>query len=1123
MPIVHESLEAHRLSSLRELEILDTPAEACYDRLTALAAEITGAPVALLTLLDEERQWFKASYGTDLTCTDRDAAFCNYTVEQADVLTVTDAQQDARFRNNPLVTGEPGIRAYCGAPVTLSNGARVGSLCVLDFQPRVFDDRSQAAIQRLADTASELLQSREQANQLANTQHQLRRLFDTTIEGVLSLEPVLNEEANIEDFVCLASNVAADRLLNGQQNIPAGSRLATDIGCDNDLSEKLSEALTDGRPTTFHYSPKRGDETRHWLLSVCPDAAQLTVTITDITEQHRKTLALRQSRDYLDHFIQNTPTLIVGISPDGHTTFVNPAVSQMTGYGKTELEGCHWWTTFYPDELWPQVDELFSELRQNGAVRNWEMVLSIKSGQRRRVSWTSINRYDDNGELIEVVGIGVDVTERAEYEAALRASESYTRATLDALPQHIAIIDSEGTIEAVNEAWRQYGAENGATHHSSIGFNYLDICEYSIGPCSGQAAEIAQGIRDVLHGERQRFSSEYPCHGPTKYQWFELQVTPFPDNGARRAVIAHHDITERKLAEQRLAENEERYALTIQGSQNGIWDWNLETNTIYFSASWRQILGCDETTLSQSPDEFFCRITSEYAETFRHQLQSHIEGQTETLDLELRMRRDNGAYVWVLCRGVAVRDRTGKAIRLAGSIANITELKDTQQRLQWIATHDVLTELANRPLLVDEIQQRLDERQKEDHHPFALLTLDFDRFKIVNDTLGHQVGDELLCMMAERITQELRDEDLAARFGGDEFAVLLNSIRDEDEACRVADALVQSLAQPYHLHGQHIVTSASIGVTVPEAEETSAERLLRNADAAMYQAKDSGKNTYRYFDIALHNATIREVELERALWQDFETDQFYLQYHSIVSGDEGDVVGFEALARWEHPEYGDIPPDQFVHIAENTGSIIPLGYWILRTGCAQLKGIRDYRPGERDPFMSMNISKRQLVDPCFASNVLEVICDADVPFEAIVLEVTETSVVEEYDEVVKPLQELRRAGIKIALDDFGTGRSSLGSLHNLPIDLLKVDKTFVWNLDSGYGHSAILFAIVELAHTLGLTVVAEGVENEGHLAQLLGMDVGLMQGFHFAKPIGAQQTFSEIENTYARRDSVEAT
>ncbi len=553
----------------------------------------------------------------------------------------------------------------------------------------------------------------------------------------------------------------------------------------------------------------------------------------------------------------------------------------------------------------------------------------------------------------------------------------------------------------------------------------------------------------------------------------------------------------RKAAEELLRESEQRYALAAKGSNDGLWDWKLATDEIYFSPRWKQMLGYGDSEIGPVVSEWFSRIHPADTDRVHAEIEAHRSGATSEFASEYRMRHKNGSYSWMLSRGAVVRDENGDAIRMAGSQTDITEGK--------IA--DPLTGLPNRLYFMDRLEDAV---QKE--APFAVFFVDLDRFKLVNDSLGHSAGDELLMGIAGRLKASVRGSStrighsVVARLGGDEFAILLNGVDDMADAEAVADRILTSLASPFLISGRQVFGTVSIGIAAGSSADNP-EDLLRNADTAMYHAKARGKARREVFDESMRDRAKARLEIETDLRKAIELNQMVLFYQPQVSLTDGRVMGYEALVRWQHPERGLVPPSEFIPVAEETGYIVPLGMWVLREACRQMAlWHREFR--QSDLTISVNVSFRQLNDANLVAEVRRALSETGLPATCLKLEMTESSIMANTDNAILVLDQLKAMGIGLEIDDFGTGYSSLSYLNRLPFDTVKIDRSFVRELSKTGESAELVRTILDMARSMNMHVVAEGVETPDQLDALTSLGCDCAQGYLFSRPVDKDATQS---------------
>jgi diguanylate cyclase (GGDEF)-like protein/PAS domain S-box-containing protein len=555
----------------------------------------------------------------------------------------------------------------------------------------------------------------------------------------------------------------------------------------------------------------------------------------------------------------------------------------------------------------------------------------------------------------------------------------------------------------------------------------------------------------------------------------------------------------------RLAESEERYALAASGANDGLWDWDIAGDRVYFSPRWREQLHLREAGVGDRIEGWLARVHPDDQLDVRSALHAHLAGEAPKLKVEYRILDGGGRYRWMLCRALAIRDGDGNAYRMAGSQTDISDRKQAEEQLMHDALHDGLTGLANRRLLLEQVGHsiRLAQRRKDYH--FAVVILDLDRFKNINDSLGHSAGDRLLCQMAERIAGHLRGSDTLARTGGDEFAILFDDIGEYAHLNGLIERIQHEISLPFTLHEQEVATSASIGITLSAPGYERAEDMLRDADIALYRAKALGKNRHELFNSGMHTQVSAMLRMESELRAALAHHEFRLHYQPIRRLSDDGIVGFEALLRWQHPQRGLLAPDAFLGLAEETGLIVPIGHWILREATRQLAAWRAAIPELRDTFVSVNLSSAEFADPDLLSHILAALDAGGLAASQLRLEVTETVLVQNTAQATSVLETLREHGVSTAIDDFGTGYSSLSYLLHFSFDALKIDRSFVQDLDRNTRCREIVRSIVGLAHGLGLTVIAEGGETGAEIERLREVGCELNQGFAFSAPLPAAE------------------
>jgi diguanylate cyclase (GGDEF)-like protein len=557
--------------------------------------------------------------------------------------------------------------------------------------------------------------------------------------------------------------------------------------------------------------------------------------------------------------------------------------------------------------------------------------------------------------------------------------------------------------------------------------------------------------------------------------------------------------------------------LLAEGSAEGLWMWETASDQIWTSRRLKAMLDGGEDFAEGGLARWLEHVHPEDVAGIRTGLDRLVEGSVEVFELEARLRHSDGRYLWMRARAVAERDADGRALRVGGSLADLTEYKRSEERLAWQAWHDPLTGLPNRAFFLDRLRLTMERARRQPALIWAVLFIDLDRFKIVNDSLGHLAGDELLRGMARRIESCLRSTDCVARFGGDEFAILVDDLGSEDEAEHVAERLLSELSEPFVLEGTEIVATASIGIAHGSTAYTQPAQLLRDADSAMYHAKHAGRARWSAFSPDMHQRAVAALHLESQLRRAVERTELENYYQPIFDLATGKLAGFEALVRWNHDDHGLMSPAQFLSLAEETGLIVPLGEHVLDKAIACMNDWRQRIPAFADAHMSVNLSPRQFAMRELPSQVRTLLDRRGLPPGALKLEITESVLMDNADHAFAMFMRLRALGVKLAIDDFGTGFSSLSYLHRFPmfIHTLKIDQSFVSRMHIEVEKAEIVRTIAMLARNLDLEIVAEGIEHADHVQQIRALGANLGQGFFFGRPLPA----AEIESRWGGSDS----
>jgi diguanylate cyclase (GGDEF)-like protein/PAS domain S-box-containing protein len=590
--------------------------------------------------------------------------------------------------------------------------------------------------------------------------------------------------------------------------------------------------------------------------------------------------------------------------------------------------------------------------------------------------------------------------------------------------------------------------------------------------------------------------------------YYEARLRPTHQD---QTIVLIRDITARKTALEALKASEERYALAARAANDGLWDWNLPTNRIYFSPRWKSILGYNDGELDNHAHVWWDRLHPDDLDLVKRALTHLGEAGKDTLEIEYRIRHRDNSYRWVATRGIAVRDDAGTTYRLVGSQTDITPRKEAEEQLRHEGFHDKVTGLANRTLFMDRLNNVLDRVKRQAGYLIAVIYIDLDRFSALNERLGHEPANLLLQAVAARLRSFARVGDTVARLGDDEFAILLDGIHNDRAAVVFADRMRDLIATPCDVGPEEVSVTASLGITLNSPDTSSPEGLLNEAESAMQRAKQAGKNCQELFSRETYSRLVSKLRIETELRRAASRGELELYYQPIFSIPDARLIRLEALIRWNHPQRGMVSPLEFIPVAEETGLILNVGEWVLNGVCEQAHAW--HQAGRGPVGIAVNVSPRQFQQ----QNVLSLIGTALSKISSLgfnlELEITEGAAMHDVDQSVKVLRSLRDMGVRISIDDFGVGYSSLSCLRLFPLNTLKIDRGFVQGVPKVKDNTAITNAIIGIAHSLGLTVVAEGVETEEQLRFLKDQGCEEAQGYLLGRPMSAKDITPLLSKT----------
>ncbi|MBR8831490.1 MAG: EAL domain-containing protein [Chlorogloea purpurea SAG 13.99] len=812
----------------------------------------------------------------------------------------------------------------------------------------------------------------------------------------------------------------------------------------------------------------------------------------EITRREANENILKQQNELFQTVVNNIPVMLSFYDERPQFHWVNEEWNKVLGWTVEEMKGKNMMLEFYPDE----------EIRQSAinfmqsADSSWkEFQTRIKDGSTITTSWANVRLSDG-----KVIGIGQDVSEREKMQSALKASEAKYKLLFESNPHPLWVYELEtGEFLEVNES--------AIYHYGYSREQFLEMTIYDIRP-----PEDREKLQEHFKNNLEALNNAGIWrHRKANGETIEVEIIShqimFAGKNAR--LVLAHDVTASRKAQQALRESEERFRLAMTNAPLPIILHAEDGEILQINEVWTELTGY---THQEIPT---VELWTEKAYGERKILVQPVIDRLYELDEKVY----EGVFPVTIKSGErrfwdfssAPLGRLPDGRRLVMSMAlDVTAQKLAEERLRYDAFHDTLTALPNRLFLMNRVEKCLERTRRENAYLFAILFIDLDRFKIVNDSLGHFVGDQLLLAIAIRLRESVKPPHTVARLGGDEFIILLENLPAPLSALTVAGRICDSFQECFTIDGQQFFISASIGIAFNSVDNLQPVDILRNADLAMYHAKENGKGRYAIFDPVMHRRANQLLEIETDLRRALENEEFIVYYQPIVSLADGKLVGFEALARWLHPSRGLISPADFIPVAEETGLIVPLGKSLLSQACRQLKSWQERYNFLDKIKITVNLSGRQLQHQDLIEQIDLILGETGLDGSCLNLEMTESILMKNTDMTSEILSQIRERRISISIDDFGTGYSSLSYLHRLPVDILKIDRSFVAGMSDLGENLEIVEAIITLAHHLGVSVVAEGIETEQHLQRLKALNCEFGQGYVIARPLDPESAESYL-------------
>lgn len=906
----------------------------------------------------------------------------------------------------------------------------------------------------------------------------------------------------------LINNALAD--ING---VPAADHIGKtpwDIVPDiaDQQTEKMRQVLNTGEAVldfeVVGETPKIPGVIRTWSASYFPLMSSaglpmgIGMVVIETTASRQAEQALRESELKFRQLAENIQEVFWLTDAEiGQTFFVSSAYEDIWGRSRESLyaDPTSFMAAIHPDDQ-PLLKQ---SLTTPNSAFEVEYRVVQPDGTIRWVWDRGFPIFDDSGKLIRRAGLAQDITERKQAES----DRTHLSDVLEASLNEIYLFNGDTlTFEYANQgALQNLGYSLEQFQHMTP----LDIKpELSAANFEALLAPLRQGDIPKIN-----FETVHQRADGSRYSVdVHIQLTRYNGQSAFLAIVL--DISERarfeaerKQAETQLQDLTDRLGLAVQAAGMGIWEWDIGKNHVHWDEQMFKLYKIHPEDFSNVYDAWLSRVHPDDLAVTAAIEQKALFGKQD-YEVEFRIVWPGGTIRHIAAYAIVQRDLEGNPLRMVGASVDISDRKRAEEQLIYRALHDALTDLPSRTLLTKRLESAIQRVHRSRTYHFAVLFLDLDQFKVINDSLGHLIGDQLLVSVAQTLQNLIRPTDLVARWGGDEFVILLEHLFEAQDVIHMAERLLAAFNRPTVIDNQSVFINTSIGIVWGTNTYSKSSDLLRDADIALYQAKSKGRGRYEIFDVEMHIQAVKRMTLEHDLRIAIDQQEFVTYYQPIVDLNTQQIIGFEALIRWQHPTQGFISPADFIPVAEETGLIMPITQWVLRSACDQLVTWQQQFPNLKDLRVSVNLSSQDLRQTTLVENIGKTLNQAGLSAHSLTLEITESMLVENTEDAINLLDQLRNLGVRISIDDFGTGYSSLSYLYNLPADYLKIDQSFVGNMQPGGKNYKIVQAVVSLSDQLQLAAIAEGIENEQQLAWLKELGCELGQGYFFARPLAPE-------------------